>query len=197
MVSIAAQGIRSFIAIQLPQELRSALHELVLPLQGQSHNVKWVPESNYHLTLKFLGDIAPDNIGGLSDQLQALADRACFTLSLGGWGMFPSPKRPSVFWAGLGGGLEALQQLWTDLEDCLSAKGYPRERRWHPHITLGRFRSPDRQDSLIDRLEQTPSFEHIGSFSATGLTLMESRLSSGGPSYHPQSFHEFKTSVNN
>ena len=55
--------------------------------------------------------------------------------------MFPNPKRPSVFWVGLGGELEALQQLWTDLEDCLFARGYPRDQRWHPHITLGRFRS--------------------------------------------------------
>jgi 2'-5' RNA ligase len=195
MISIAEQGIRSFIAIQLPQELRSALHELVQPLQGLPLNVKWVPESNYHLTLKFLGDIAPGDIGSLGAQLHALADRKCFTLSLGGWGMFPNPKRPNVFWAGLGGELETLQQLWTNLEDCLSARGYPRERRWHPHITLGRFRSPDRLDSLNAWLGQTPSFGHIGSFTATGLTLMESRLSPGGPNYHPQSFHEFQASV--
>lgn len=197
MISIAERGIRSFIAIQLPQELRSALHELALPLQGLSLDVKWVPESNYHLTLKFLGDIAPGDICNLDAQLQALADRECFTLSLGGWGMFPDPKRPSVLWVGLGGELEALRQLWRDLDDCLSARGYPRDRRWHPHITLGRFRSPDRVDSLIARLQQTPSFGHIGSFTAPGLSLMESRLSPAGPSYHPQSFHEFKAKLIN
>ena len=63
--NIAERGIRSFIAIQLPQELRSALHELAVPLQKLSLNVKWVPESNSHLALKFLGDIAPGDIPSL------------------------------------------------------------------------------------------------------------------------------------
>jgi 2'-5' RNA ligase len=195
MITIAERGIRSFIAIQLPQELRSALHELALPLQGLSLDVKWVPQNNYHLTLKFLGEIAPGDIRGLDAQLQELADRERFNLLLGGWGMFPSPKRPSVLWVGLGGELDTLRQLWTDLEDRLSARGYPRERRWHPHITLGRFRSPDRLDSLNARLQQMPSFDRIGSFTATGLTLMESRLSPAGPSYNPQSIHEFRAKV--
>jgi 2'-5' RNA ligase len=195
MIRIAERGIRSFIAIQLPRELRSVLHELALPLQGLSLNVKWVPESNYHLTLKFLGDIAPGDIRSLDAQLQALADRECFILSLGGWGMFPNSKRPSVLWVGLGGELEALRRVWRDLDDCLSAS-YPRDRQWHPHITLGRFRSPDRVDSLNARLQQTPSFDHIGSFTASGLSLMESRLNPVGPSYNPQSFHEFKAKVN-
>jgi len=205
MISIAERRIRSFIAIQLPRELRSALHELALPLQGLSLNVKWVPENNYHLTLKFLGDIAPGDIHSLDAQLQILADRDSFTLSLGGWGMFPSPKRPSVLWVGLDGELDALRQLWKDMEDRLSAGGYTRDSRWHPHITLGRFRSPDNKvwghissgemspmDNLITRLQQTPSYVHIGSFTASGISLMESRLSPAGPSYHPLSTHEFK-----
>ena len=195
MISIAERGIRSFIAIQLPRELRSALHELALPLQSLSLNVKWVPESNYHLTLKFLGDVAPDDIQGLDTQLQSLAERECFNLSLGGWGMFPSPKRPSVLWAGLGGELETLQRLWMDLQNCLSGRVYPRDQRWHPHITLGRFRSPDHLDSLNTKLQKTPSFDHIGCFTVSGLSLMESRLSPVGPSYHLQSFHEFKAKV--
>jgi 2'-5' RNA ligase len=179
----------------LPGELRSALQKNVRPLQGLSLNVKWVPESNYHLTLKFLGEIAPGDIGGLDAQLQALAARDCFTLSLGGWGMFPNQKRPSVLWVGVGGDIPALRQLWQDLEDRLAAGGYPRDSRWSPHITLGRFRSPDRVDRLIAWLQQTPSGDQIGSFTAAGLSLMESRLSPAGPSYHPMSTHEFQAKV--
>ncbi len=104
MISIAERRIRSFIAIQLPRELRSALHELALPLQGLSLNVKWVPENNYHLTLKFLGDIAPGDIHSLDAQLQSLVDRDSFTLSLGGWGMFPRPQAPQCALGGPGRG---------------------------------------------------------------------------------------------
>ncbi len=184
--------IRSFIAIQLPQELRSALHKLSMPLQGLSLNVKWVPESNYHLTLKFLGDIALDDLHGLATHLQAMTARNSFSLSLGGWGMFPDRKRPNVIWVGLGGDLEALQRLWNDMEDQLYAGGYPRDPRWHPHITLGRFRDRDHLESLIAWLQKTSAFDHVGSFTATGLSLMESRLSPSGPSYHLLSNYEFE-----
>ncbi len=189
---MAERKIRSFIAIQLPQELRLALRELAAPLQVLPLNIKWVPESNYHLTLKFLGDIAPDDLHGLTDHLQALTERDSFSLSLGGWGMFPDRKHPGVIWVGLGGDLEALQRLWKSLDNCLQAGGYPGDPRWHPHITLGRFRSRDSADSLIARLQQTPAFDHIGSFTVTGLDLMESRLSTSGPSYHPLSSFGFK-----
>ena len=185
---MAERKIRSFIAIQLPQELRSALRELAAPLQGLSLNVKWVPESNYHLTLKFLGDIAPDDIHGLTDHLQALAERDSFSLSLGGWGMFPDRKRPSVIWVGLGGDLEALQRLWKEYG------GPPVRQAVIPATRVGIRTSPWAGfvpgitcDSLIARLQQTPAFDHIGSFTVTGLALMESRLSPSGPSYHPLS----------
>jgi 2'-5' RNA ligase len=184
--------VRAFIAIQLPRELRSALHTMAAPLRSLPLGVRWVPESNYHLTLKFLGGIAADDIKSLGAQLQICAERDSFSLSLGGWGMFPGPKRPSVFWVGLGGELEALQSLWINMEDRLSALGYSREPRFHPHITLGRFRSQDNVDSMVALLQQGPFFDKAGSFRAMSLCLMESRPGSTGPSYHPLASYEFK-----
>jgi 2'-5' RNA ligase len=192
MIKTVERNVRSFVAIELPQELRSALRALTAPLQSLSLNVKWVPESNYHLTLKFLGDVAENDLGAIGDRLQTLTDRSGFTLSLDGWGMFPNAKRPSVFWVGLGGELDALRQLWQEMEDSLSAGGYPRDSRWHPHITLGRFRSQEHVGNLITRLQQAPSYEQIGSFTASGISLMESRLSPAGPAYRQLSCLAFK-----
>ena len=105
--------------------------------------------------------------------------------------MFPSFKHPSVFWVGLNGDLEALQLLWKDMDERLTASGYPREPKFHPHITLGRFRSQDNVECLRASLQQIPSCEHLGGFAVTSFCLMESRLASSGPSYHTLSTHEF------
>lgn len=191
-INIAEQRIRSFIAIKLPHQLRSAIAELAMPLQKLSLDVKWVPENNYHLTLKFLGPIAPDDIPVLDAHLQALASRDNFMLSAGHWGMFPGLKRPNVLWMGIGGDLDALQRLWGELDDRLFGSGYPRDPRFHPHITLGRFRSSANADRLITKLQQTPALDHIGSFPAASLHLMESQLSPAGPSYRALSSYEFR-----
>ena len=118
--------------------------------------------------------------------------------------MFPSPKRPSVLWVGLGGEVDALRQLWKDMEDCLSAEVIPairggiRTSPWDgfvPRIIgVGTHSSGEMSpmDKLIARLQQTPSYVHIGSFTVPVISLMESRLSPAGPSYHPLSLHEFK-----
>ncbi len=161
-------------------------------LKGMPVDAKWVPEQNYHLTLKFLGAITPGEVQSLSNHLQALARRSSFSLSVGGWGMFPSVRRPNVFWAGMGGELEALQALWRELDDRLSERGYPRDRHFHPHITLGRFRSPANVDSLIARLQSMPALNQIGAFPANALHLMESKLGPAGPSYRALSSYEFK-----
>jgi len=176
----------------LPQPLRSEIARLAAPWRALPVNVKWVPEQNYHLTLKFLGSITPGEGQALSKHLQALALRSSFLLSVGGWGMFPSIKRPNVFWMGMGGELEALQDLWRELDDRLSASGYPRDRHFHPHLTLGRFRSPANVDSLVARLQQTPALNHVGTFPVNSLQLMESKLGPAGPSYRALSSYEFK-----
>lgn len=163
-----------------------------MPLKILAPDIKWVPESNYHLTLNFLGSIAKDDLQAVNEHLRALAVRSSFSLSVGGWGMFPNIKQPSVLWIGMGGELEALQCLWKQLDDRMSESGYPRDRRFHPHITLGRFRSPGNASSLIARLQQQSELNNIGSFTVTSLCLMESRLSPAGPSYRALSTHEFQ-----
>lgn len=183
---------RSFIAIELPRPLRSAIRQMAAPLQRLPLNVKWVPESNYHLTLKFLGDIIPGDVRMLDAHLRSVADCPGFSLTVGGWGMFPGPERPNVLWLGVGGEVEALRRLWMRLEDRLFEAGYRRDPRWRPHVTLGRFRSRENAGSLITVLQQSSSSAYAGSFQAVALSLMESRLGPSGPSYHKVSSYELK-----
>ncbi len=156
--------IRSFIAIKLPQPLMTAIYGLTVPLRRLQLDAKWVGQDNYHLTLKFLGAITQEEITAIDGRLQTLRSRPGFDLTAEGWGMFPNTRRPSVFWLGLGGELEALQRLWQDLEDRLSEIGYPRDARFHPHVTLARFRSQAGITGLIDALRAQAAFSGLGSF---------------------------------
>src|ERR1043165_2720925 len=95
--------LRAFIALEIPLDIRKAVCQSTADLQkGIGSLVRWVPLENMHLTLKFLGDIAPSNVGMLSQMLSAEADLFhCFELHLGGLGSFPSLKRARVLYIGI------------------------------------------------------------------------------------------------
>ena len=133
--------IRAFIAINLSSEIEKNLDELSEKLQERLPGVpvRWVPASNIHLTLKFLGDVSVSNLELLKKILQSEASRhESFEFSVGELGAFPSLSRPRVIWAGLTAPPElfALQRSISAETDRL---GYPRDKRkFSPHLTLGR-----------------------------------------------------------
>lgn len=137
-------AIRAFIAIELPREIRQQLDAIERQIQAQageaSHKaVRWVPASNMHLTLKFLGEVSTSNVESLARMLQKEASQhSAFDLSIGGIGAFPNIHRPRVIWVGS----EAPAELYT-LQKAIDAEtrqlGYPAEERpFSPHLTLGR-----------------------------------------------------------
>ena len=104
--------------------------------------VRWTRPDNFHLTLKFLGDV-PEEV--LEDVGAALRDpcagHAPFEASLSGLGVFPSARRARVLWAGIGAGSEEVRALAADVDAALQPLGFgPEERPYVPHATLGRVR---------------------------------------------------------
>ncbi len=139
-----AETWRSFVAIDLPDVGRErAVREIEALQQGRS-DVRWVRESQLHLTLRFLGDVEVERIDGVRDALRGIAPRhAPIRLTLSGLGRFPPRGRPNVFWMGLGGELDLLDDLAGDVERALARLGFPPERRpFRPHVTIGRVRGP-------------------------------------------------------
>lgn len=108
-----------------------------------------------------------------------------FTLTLGGWGVFPSFKKPRVLWIGIGGSLKKLGAVKDNLEDKLSQAGFSKEEKeFHPHITLGRFRFPQSDISVfIPKLQEILQFKFPVDFLVDGFHLMESKLTPKGPYY--------------
>ena len=180
-------AIRSFVAMELPEEVRAALGNLQKEVTGAGGvGVKWVAPAGIHLTLKFLGYVEEAKVPAL---VQALT-RACegfgpFELALSGLGVFPSPSRPRVAWVGLSGGVERLLRLQGGVEKALSPFGFPREERaFTPHLTLARLRegvAPQEARAFGEAFLGT-SPEAV-SFKVEGISLMRSQLTPSGAIY--------------
>lgn len=145
------EKIRTFVAIELPEEVGSALEELQSDLRRrlQTTAIRWVNPRGIHLTLKFLGNVPADQMDEVARALRAAcAGVPPFEFSLAGLGCFPNPRRPRVIWVGLGGDLTLLHQLRDAVEEHIAPLGYPTERRaFAPHLTLGRVKRATRDEA--------------------------------------------------
>jgi 2'-5' RNA ligase len=137
---------RLFIAIDLPDFVRSLLGRRVESLRREVRiRARWVPSSNLHLTLVFLGQVQAQFLGTVKAAARrAAAVGAPFRLRLNSGGSFPRSGRARVLWAGVEAG-EALASLHTRLQAELrgvDGVSTDDERDFHPHVTLARCRPP-------------------------------------------------------
>ncbi|MCU0578861.1 MAG: RNA 2',3'-cyclic phosphodiesterase [Desulfobacterota bacterium] len=176
--------IRSFLAVDLPREVKDRLAGDVALLRPGTAGIKWVNPDQAHLTLKFFGSIPEETVRQISAAV-ARTVPACrpFDLVLRGVGGFPNIRRPRVVWAGLGGDQEALKNLWIRLEEAFFEMGIPRETRpFNPHLTLGRNKTGAPNEKLFSRLAnwQEPD---SGPFTVREVVLFRSDLKPAGPVY--------------
>ena len=175
---------RCFIAISLPEELKAKISGIKEKLKSAGADVSWTRPEGMHLTLKFFGEIEDKRIPKIEKALDAVVDGIpTFTLSVSGMGTFPDMRRPRVIWIGLkedGGNLLRLQK---GVEEDLKKTGFPSEdRRFTPHITLGRIRSNKNTDKLL-RLIEEEKVEELGSFDVSEVHLIKSELKPAGAEY--------------
>ena len=176
--------IRSFIAIELPEETRKTLSAVQEELKRSGAGVRWVRPSSIHLTLKFLGNINPAQVENIASvMVQVVQDEPPIGLLLGGLGAFPSQRKPRVIWVGLKGEVQRLGQIQARLENGLEPLGFTREKRpFRPHLTIGRIKDRRRLHSLVDAMTalELPQFN---SFDADEIILYKSDLRPTGAIY--------------
>jgi 2'-5' RNA ligase len=175
---------RVFVAINLSDEERARLTGAARRLRESDFPVRWVPPQNVHLTLKFLGEVGEDRLAELYSAVdEASSGSAAFDMALRGFGAFPSLRRPRVVWAGVEH--EAtLARLQEKVEMGLEAVGYEREnRRFHPHLTLGRARKGARAGDFDGFEDLVNGLSYEGRFRVTAVDVMRSRLDPGGAVY--------------
>ena len=182
------EQVRSFIAIELPDELKLELSQLVAQLKsGEQSWVKWVDPYNIHLTLKFLGNVAVDKLDDITGALEKAAQGiAPFHLEIKELGVFPNLRRVQVAWVGISGEVDKLGQLQQRIESNLAPLGFaPESRPFVPHLTLARLRD---QALLAERqrfgqLITSTKFEAANAIKVNAISLMKSQLTREGAIY--------------
>jgi len=144
--------------------------------------VKWVEPENFHLTYAFLGDLPQSGAAAAVRGIEAgLGGVEAFSVSLGGFGVFPSPGRPSVLWVGIAEGAAELRGIAGKLAAGLAAAGLSSESRFEPHVTIGRVKGPLPENLIRKAADFTQTKKAVSALSS--VELMESVLTSAGPVY--------------
>jgi 2'-5' RNA ligase len=139
--------IRAFIAIELDRAVLRRIAEAIDTLRDKIPGIRWTPDENRHLTLKFLGDIDENRVETIDQALQReLSLFPRFTINAKGLGVFPDARKPRILWIGVEG--NPLVELAERVDTALATLGFERERRrFTPHLTIGRWRQLVRSEA--------------------------------------------------
>lgn len=194
---IVDDHVRTFIAVELPDEVKDALSKVeariarrvsaALGADAADKAIKWVDPRGVHVTMKFLGAVPASRLSLIERSLyRAVGNVQQLHIEVADLGAFPNPRRPRVLWVGLRGDLEELEKLHSLVDAEMARLGFHAEARpFSPHITLARLRetaSPEERQKIGEVLEAdsgpVPVPVHVGAIS-----LMRSELSRAGARY--------------
>jgi 2'-5' RNA ligase len=175
--------LRSFIAIELPDAVKSALLSLQDELKTCGADVRWSRPEGIHLTLKFLGNIEEKLIDGIVEILKGTCRKfKSFNCEVRGVGIFPGVRSPRVLWAGIADH-ETLALIQQDIDAGMSSLGFESEnRKFTPHLTIGRFRSSRGKTALLEKMDAYKEL-NLGLIEVNHISLMRSDLSPAGARY--------------
>ena len=165
-------------AIFPPQEVREALFHAAQNLPT-SRDFRLVSQEKIHLTLKFLGDVAEEDLDTREKALQPISEgHDPVEVSTSGFGAFPSEKKARILWTGIDQGSEHLRTVADTVESLLAPAGFERENRpYVPHLTLGRARA--RRTKPLTPETSPPTHR----FTARGIDLVKSAPGKNGVTY--------------
>lgn len=173
---------RLFVAIEIPDQIRTTFAALLKELRGSAPQAKWVRAENLHITLKFLGETPPEKLAAVQKALAGIRSPESVKLAFRGLGFFPNEKRPRVFWAGMEASSN-LKSLAADIDQGSHRLGFPLEERpFTPHLTLARFQPPGIPPKLLEQI-RSRNAESFGSFATAEFHLIESKLKPTGAEY--------------
>ena len=180
--------LRLFVAISIPEEIKARIEETQAELRRAlpGECVRWAKRGQFHLTLKFLGDVEAPRLEALTDALRL----ACGTfpelpLRAQGIDFFPDSRIPRVIWAGVRDSDGRLPTVQSAVE--LAVGGFTRERReekFAAHVTLGRVQGIRRaQAERMAELAAATADRFFGAWTAGAIEVIRSELLPGGARY--------------
>jgi 2'-5' RNA ligase len=172
------ERIRSFVAVALPDQQRSALAEYLDRCRVLAPGLRWVSAANLHLTLRFLGSVEHEQLERLATSLRGVAFTP-FQLGLDGLGTFGRGPAVRVAWLGVAEGSSQLAGLAAEIEArCAEIGLEPEERPYNAHLTLARSR--ERRGA---RLPELPAPPELAPWTVAGFQLYRSQTGPGGAVY--------------
>jgi 2'-5' RNA ligase len=174
--------VRLFIAINFPDDIRSALHAATEPVRVVAPAVRWTEPARLHLTLKFLGEVPEAGVDPVVEAIRTVGPRYDpVDLELGGLGAFPNLRRPRIVWLGMRADPK-LELIHHDLEVACAGLGYDIDgRAFRPHVTLGR--AGDRRVDARALATAARGVRYRQPTVAASVDLMVSEPAPAGPRY--------------
>jgi len=176
-------GLRCFIAIEMPDDIKTKLGMLQEELKRSGADIKWVEHNNIHLTVKFLGSVGEKDIPQIVNIMQEICKKyKPFDLEIKGIGMFPVTRHPRLLWVGAEAD-EVIGNLQREIEQGMTKVGIKEEdREFTPHLTLGRFKTTKGKESLLSIIDLHKK-DSFGILNVSSIALMRSDLSPSGARY--------------
>jgi len=192
-MSTSLHQIRAFIAVDVGPEVRAILRPVFEKLRKVSHKVRWVPEQNWHLTAKFLGDVDGQQITKIAEAMQEeAAQHTAFDLEFRGIKPFPPNREPRIIALDVESGTEALAAFHKGLDQRMRAFGVASEKRhFLAHLTLGRIKGTSNTPRFWDLIQRNAETD-FGIAHISEASLYQSHLRPEGAEYVPLAQAEFK-----
>jgi len=165
---------RLFISIEPTPEVEKHL----FTLQKQLQNAKLTLTKSFHLTLKFLGEVSPENAEKIKKQLETISFKE-FTARLSVTGVFPNENYIRVVWVGVEP-QDVIKELQAKIDEVLKGM-FPKEKDFRPHLTLARVKSVENKEVFAKHVKNL-KVDSL-TFSVNKFKLIESQLQAEGPIY--------------
>ena len=173
---------RLFVALEIPSAVRDNLAALIRDMRAVAPQPKWVRPENLHITLKFIGEVAPARVEAIRTALATVRSGQPVELHFRGTGFFPGEKRPRVFWVGIEASPN-LSSIASAIDEHLEKLAIPREQRpFSPHLTLARFEPPGISEKLRGAIRENAARD-FGALHTCEFHLIESKLKPTGAEY--------------
>ncbi len=178
---------RLFVAVGVGLDIAGQLSEWQQQLARIPAQVRWVPPEQYHLTVKFIGEIGEARLAEIRNRLdQAAAETPAFALSISGLSRLEVRGQVRIIMAEVVSADQRLNRLHRRIDQEFAGLGIPLDTRpLRPHLTLGRVRSNHSLNKLLRRLEHYAAgrIAPLGPWPVGEVSLMQSMPSAQGVVY--------------
>ena len=181
---------RLFIALQVPDPVKAEIEKVQLELRDALSNsaVRWTRREQFHLTLRFLGDVAATQFDALETSVRSeVGELSPIPLIAEGIGVFPDLRRPRVVWTGVVSAGSELATLFRAVGlACSKFSAEIPEEKPVGHITLGRIKNLERAESNpLKQAVSSMSKKRFGDWIADSVEILRSELSQSGAIHTP------------